>query len=112
MKNKIIFFTIALASCWLPVRSQQLPDQQETLKNLELANGYFMKKYSDPGLPSYVKIMRPSNIWTRGVYYEGLMALHAINPKQEYYDYAMNWAESHKWGLNRGTNTRNADNQC
>lgn len=35
-----------------------------------------MKKYADYRTPSYNGIIRPSNIWTRGVYYEGLMALH------------------------------------
>jgi len=112
MKNNFIISGITLLLSCMPLCAQQLPEQQETLKTLELVNGYFMKKYADPGLPTFVKIMRPSNIWTRAIYYEGLMALHAINPKAEYYDYAMNWANAHKWGLNRGANTRNADNQC
>lgn len=30
-----------------------------------------MKKYADYRTPSYNGIIRPSNIWTRGVYYEG-----------------------------------------
>jgi rhamnogalacturonyl hydrolase YesR len=46
------------------------------------------------------------------VYYEGLMALHRIYPRAEYYDYALKWAEFHRWGLRNGNATRNADDQC
>jgi rhamnogalacturonyl hydrolase YesR len=46
------------------------------------------------------------------VYYEGLLALNTIDPQKKYYDYAVDWGEKHKWGLNGGTATRNADNHC
>lgn len=53
---------------------------------------------------------RPSNIWTRAVYYEGLLALHAVAPRAAYREFAVAWAEHHAWGLRAPTN--NADNQC
>lgn len=71
-----------------------------------------MKKYADYRTPSYNGIIRPCNIWTRGVYYEGLMALHSVFPREEYYDYAYQWADYHKWGMRNGNTTRNADDQC
>ena len=33
-------------------------------------NDYFMTKYTDPTLPTNVKKVRPSSLWTRAVYYE------------------------------------------
>ena len=92
--------------------AQSMPDRKETLKTLVRVNDYFMKKYADYTRPSYVTKFRPSNIWTRAVYYEGLMALHAIYPRADYYDYAYDWAEFHKWGLRGGNTTRNADDHC
>lgn len=86
--------------------------RDEVLANMELANRYFTKKYPDPTTQTFVAWWRPSNIWTRAVYFEGLMALYQIDPKQEYYDYALTWAEYHKWGLDKGTITRHADDQC
>lgn len=71
-----------------------------------------MEKYADYSATSNVGKERPSHIWTRGVYYEGLMALYAISPRQAYYDYAFNWANFHKWRLNNQSSTRNADDQC
>ncbi|NJO69192.1 MAG: glycoside hydrolase family 88 protein [Bacteroidetes bacterium] len=71
-----------------------------------------MKKYADYTLPSNVGRERPSNIWTRGVYYEGLMALHDIYPRIDYYEYANKWAEFHKWDYRNGPTTRNADDYC
>ena len=95
------------------VNGQQIPERRETLKTLILVNDYFMKKYADYTWPSYRGgTMRPSNIWTRAVYYEGLMALHTIHPLPQYYDYAYNWGEFHKWGFRGGNISRNADNQC
>jgi rhamnogalacturonyl hydrolase YesR len=111
-KNCSLFlFICCVVSCPFTV-SAQLPDRRETLKTLILVNDYFMKKYADYTLPSYRGRMRPSNIWTRSVYYEGLMALYAVYPRADYYDYAYNWAEFHKWGFRDGNTTRNADNQC
>ncbi len=92
---------------------ETLPTQQHVLEAAELVNGYFMSQYPDVAADSYVRgRQRPSHIWTRGVYYEGLMALHAIYPREDYLKYALDWAESHQFGLHRGTTTRNADNQC
>jgi rhamnogalacturonyl hydrolase YesR len=71
-----------------------------------------MMKYSDPTLPTNVKKVRPSSLWTRAVYYEGLMALNAIDPQQRYIDYAMTWADFHKWTPRNGVNTLDADDQC
>jgi rhamnogalacturonyl hydrolase YesR len=95
-----------------PGFAQQLPDRNQVLKQMVLANNYFMDKWPDTGKTIVTNRERPSNIWTRGVYYEGLMALHQIYPKREYYDYAVSWGEFHQWGMRNGTTTRNADDQC
>ena len=83
----------------------------EVLNVLRLTNNYFMNKWPDTGAPIYTTRWRPSNIWTRGVYYEGLMALYGIDPDKRYYDYAVDWGNKHAWGLRNGTETRNGDDQ-
>jgi len=45
-----------------------------------LANAYFMNKWPDTGKSIVTNRERSSNIWTRAVYYEGLMALYALIP--------------------------------
>ena len=79
--------------------------QNNVLESAQKTNNYFMMKYSDPTLPTNVKKVRPSSLWTRAVYYEGLMALNAIDPQQRYIDYAMTWADFHKWTPRNGVNT-------
>jgi len=96
----------------LSAGAQKLPAKKKVLATLRLTNSYFMEKWPDAGKPIFTNIERPSNIWTRAVYYEGLMALYAVDKKQSYYDYALQWGEKHKWGLRGGVQTRNADNQC
>jgi unsaturated rhamnogalacturonyl hydrolase len=92
--------------------SGQLLSSTKIMESMVLANRYFMDKWPDVGSTIITDMERPSNIWTRGVYYEGLMALYKINPDPEYLDYAVRWGEYHKWGLRDGVKTRNADNQC
>lgn len=84
--------------------------QKEVLDVMIKVNGYFMKKHADYRMPSFQKKVRPSNIWTRTVYYEGLLAMYSIYPLDDYYDYALGWANFHEWGFHRGTTTRHADN--
>jgi Predicted unsaturated glucuronyl hydrolase involved in regulation of bacterial surface properties, and related proteins len=126
LKNNLLFDTAAwrhplrisviLLACSLllitSTQAQRLPKQKAVLKVMQKANRYFMNKWPDPGKSIITNIERPSNIWTRGVYYEGLMALYSIDPKKAYYDYAVEWGEKHRWGLRGGVQTRNADNQC
>jgi len=77
-------------------RQKQLTKAQ-VLGVMERANDYLMKKWPDPTATVTTNKERPSNLWTRATYYEGLMALHRINPRDEYLKYALDWAEFHKW---------------
>ena len=84
----------------------------EVLETARKANNYFMKKYADPTEPTNVGRIRPSSLWTRAVYYEGLMALYAIDPDPRYIDYTDRWANFHQWTPRNGVNTCDADDQC
>ena len=95
----------------MPLNAQESVSKS-VMSKMVLANKYFMEKWPDTGKSIITNRERPSNIWTRAVYYEGLMALYAINNDPSYLKYAIDWGESHKWGLRDGVNTRNADNQC
>jgi len=110
--NRVLLVLLLTAFSAGIVSAQKLPKKKKTLATLRLANKYFMEKWPDAGKPIFTNIERPSNIWTRAVYYEGLMALYTIDKKKAYYDYALQWGEKHKWGLRGGIQTRNADNQC
>ncbi len=112
MKWLYPFFILLLSTQPFPGRAQNLPDKKQIVEKMELANAYFIKKWPDPGKDIITDRRRPSNIWTRAVYYEGLLALHQIDPKPEYLGYAVQWGEHHQWGLRDGIRTRNADNQC
>lgn len=101
-----------LTLCALTQVMAQNPKQQEILDVVRRTNDYFMHKYSDPTLDTYVNRVRTSNLWTRAVYYEGLMALYEIDPQQRYADYTDRWADYHKWTARGSVNDTDADNQC
>lgn len=103
---------LLLLTTTLGATAQKLPKKKEILRKMTLANAYFMQKWPDTGQEIVTNKARPSHIWTRGVYYEGLMALYRTDKQKRYYAYAVDWSEKHSWGLNGGPTTRNADNQC
>lgn len=110
--KKITTLLLILACIFSSAMAQKLPSKKDVMDKMILANAWFMNKWPDTGKSIITNRERPSNIWTRAVYYEGLMALYAVNPDKTYYDYAVSWGEAHKWGLRDGAKTRNADNQC
>jgi unsaturated rhamnogalacturonyl hydrolase len=109
---KKVCYLLLFCAVTIATSAQKIPSKKKILKTLRLTNQYFMNKWPDAGKSIFTNIERPSNIWTRAVYYEGLMALYSIDKQQAYYDYALQWGEKHKWGLRGGIKTRNADNQC
>lgn len=94
------------------------PTRQEVMHAMELANDHFISKYPDPGKPTFVKRERPSNLWTRGVYFEGLAALTELErltggeKYQTYYKYIYDWGTAHRWTPRNGVTTRDADDYC
>lgn len=111
--SKIIFIGLlatVLASC--SIQKQNQVQKSSVLKGMRSANNYFMDKWPDTGKPIVTNRERPSNIWTRAVYYEGLMALYSVDADQKYYDYAVDWGQKHNWGLRNGIKTRNGDDQA
>lgn len=108
---KKIFLTL-LALTMAGMMMAQSDKANDVMKTLRLANDYFMAKYADPTLPTNVNRIRPSSLWTRAVYYEGLMALYEIDPQERYLDYTDRWANFHQWTPRNGVKTNDADDQC
>jgi rhamnogalacturonyl hydrolase YesR len=88
-----------------------LPPPAHILDDLRRANGWFMRAVPDPA-PDIVKGRWPSSIWTRAVYFEGLMALYGVDRDPRFLQYAVTWGESHQWSPRGSVHTRNADDQC
>ena len=111
-KGIIVLISCLIAGSINLLNAQQLPSKTDVIEKMELANAYLMKKWPDPGVNVITNRERPSNLWTRAVYYEGLMALNEIKPDEKYVQYAIEWGKAHKWGLRNGYETRHADNHC
>jgi unsaturated rhamnogalacturonyl hydrolase len=115
---KFIKAFLVINACLLLVQTstaQKLAAKKQILQTITLANKYFMDKWPDAGKPIFVPSRSrtwPSHIWTRAVYYEGLMALYSVDKQKAYYNYAVDWGTKHQWNLRDGTKTRNGDNQA
>jgi len=109
---RALFLCAGLAAVPAAGRAQDLPATSAILAPMRLVNGHFMQEWPDPGKAIVTDHARPSNIWTRAVYYEGLMALQAVDSDPQERAYAVAWGEAHHWSLVGGPLTRSADNQC
>ena len=105
-----------VANKYVPLSQKELtepPQKKDVLMYATLVNDYFMNKYPDVSANSYVNgSKRDSKIWTRGVYYEGLMAMYMQSPNPKWLKYATDWAEFHHWMAGVGNASRHADYQC
>jgi unsaturated rhamnogalacturonyl hydrolase len=113
IKKTFVLLMVAIGWMNSQTNAQPVPEKKQVLKAMRTANAWFMKEWPDPGLPVVVKgVSRVSTLWTRGVYYEGLMELYKIDKQKSYYDYAVSWGEKHNWELRKGIQTRHADEHC
>lgn len=111
---KKIKFILLFSSIVCFIQSQTLPLKQQVLDKMKLANSYFMTKWPDPTKAIVTNKTRPSNLWTRGTYYEGLMQLYYLSQEATLLKYAVDWGTFHQWQptYTGFTPTRIADNQC
>lgn len=111
--KKNLLTLVLLGAVWT-VNAEILPTKQQVLDKMTLANTYFMTKWPDPTANIVTNKSRPSNLWTRGTYYEGLMQLYYLTQNASLLKYAVDWGTFHKWQPTyTGTVvTRIADNQC
>ena len=107
-------FSILLLLVAMVLQAQNLPTKQQVLDQMKLANNYFLAKWPDPTTNIVTNKSRPSNLWTRGTYYEGLMQLYYLTQDAALLKYAVDWGTYHKWQPTYvgAVATRIADNQC
>ncbi len=84
------------------------------MQNAGKVAAYFMRTVPDVGADSYVGgKKRNSRIWTRGVFYEGLLNMYREQQKPEWLKYALDWGEFHEWySCDDKGQARHADFQC
>ena len=102
MFKRSVFYILLVLFSSLILNAQKLPSKKKIVEVMRLTNQYFMNKWPDTGKDIVLVAKNktwPSHIWTRAVYYEGLMALYSVDKKPAYYDYAVDWGTKHNWSL-------------
>lgn len=101
---------LALMSAFVMPATAATPGS--VLETARKVNRHFIDKYPDPAEPTNVGRIRPSNLWTRGVYFEGLAALNDRDRDSADIAYVDRWGSFHNWAPRNGTRTTHADDQC
>ncbi len=83
------------------------------MQTAEKVAAYFMHSTPDVGADSYVGgKKRNSRIWTRGIFYEGLLNMYREKQNAEWLKYSLDWGEFHEWYSCTDSQKRHADFQC
>lgn len=77
-----------------------LPDKSQVLNAGIAANSYWIANHENPG----------NNLWARSVYNLGNIDFYKVYRDQQYYNYALKWAEANNWAVSGGASTTDADN--
>lgn len=124
MKRTVrLLFAMLAIFMWstLTVKGQQQADTlcvfntDSMMQHAEHVAAYFMRTTPDVGADSYVGgKRRNSKIWTRGVFYEGLLNMYRQNPRVDWLQYATDWGDYHQWVSSSDNEAKNdnADYQC
>ena len=93
------FFLSAFMSLSLSATAQSDVFSSDTVMHTsENVAQYFMNSTPDVGADSYVGgKKRNSRIWTRGVFYEGLLNIYREKQRTDWLQYAIDWGEFHQW---------------
>src|SRR5579871_1438054 len=111
----LVFSLLLLAGPLIPshVKAAFMPPQSQIVSDMVLANNHFTNEWPVPGCSSCLPGPHPSNIWTRGTYFEGVIELYRINHDPAIYTYATNWGTFHGWSLWGADSTdKSPDDQC
>lgn len=110
-----LFIFLSASLSFRAVADSALPAPSEVMSRSAEVAAYFMNAYPDVGATSNVgDKVRSSKIWTRSVFYEGLLNLWREEQRPEWLDYTVRWGEFHKWVSSSDTEAKahNADYQC
>ena len=123
MKKKLLLWSVIAFFCTAGYAQESAVSDEDDYPRIitrdsvfyyaSLVNDYFMRTYPDPTADSFVGgKKRNSRIWTRGVYYEGLMAMYRQRQVGAWYEYTREWGDFHKWISNDTSAPSNADFHC
>lgn len=112
MTTRTILASMAVMLSAVCCRAQEL-EAETILETMERVAACFMENNPDVGAESHVGgKTRNSRIWTRSVFYEGLLNAYRENPRDEWLSYALDWGEFHRWYSCTDSQRRHADFQC
>ncbi len=114
MKVKMIKIFVAAVATLTAVNARcAMPSSAEVMNTAEKVASYFMTTTPDVGATSKVGgKVRNSRIWTRGVFYEGLLNMYREEQRPDWLKYCVDWGEFHNWYSCTDEQATHADFQC
>ena len=97
-KTFIVMLLAAMTNCMAAETEDVSLNSDEIMATAEKVAGYFIRTNPDVGADSYVGgKTRNSRIWTRGVFYEGLLNMEREQHHEDWLKYSVDWGDFHNW---------------
>lgn len=113
MIDKLLCVALFVSSALFARAQQDEFSSPAVMATAEKVAQYFIDSTPDVGADSYVGgKQRNSRIWTRGVFYEGLLNLYREKQREDWLKYAVDWGEFHEWYTCTNSQLHNADFIC
>jgi rhamnogalacturonyl hydrolase YesR len=107
-----VCFLIAVFSTGGFAAITTLPIKDSVLAKMQYVDNHFIKRWPTSACNSCLNGGHAGNIWTRGAYFEGHMALYRMAPDTTLYNYAVSWGTFFDWAFNGGNGGANANGEC
>ena len=103
---------IAIFSSGVFAAISTLPVRDSVLAKMTYVDRHFIKRWPTSACNSCLSGNHAGNIWTRGAYFEGHMALYRMTLDTGLYNYAVAWGNFFNWAFNGGNVGTNANGEC
>jgi rhamnogalacturonyl hydrolase YesR len=103
---------IAIFSSGVFAALSTLPVRDSVLAKVTYVDKHFIKRWPTSACNSCLSGNHAGNIWTRGAYFEGHMALYRMTLDTGLYNYAIAWGNFFGWAFNGGNSGTNANGEC
>ena len=90
--KRILFIYIVFVNSINIFANNKADNNSQLLNNVYRINAFYMDKFSDYTRLSESSERSSTNIWTRGLYFDGILSFYDITKDDEIFQFAEDWS--------------------
>ena len=97
--KRILFIYIVFVNSINIFANNKVDNNSQLLNNVYRINTFYMDKFSDYTRLSESSERSSTNIWTRGLYFDGILSFYDITKDDEIFQFAEDWSIYNNWKI-------------